>query len=142
MFIVCHANEKNAFRLRFTLRFFFSDYLSTCFLDFLLVRLGAGQGLRGGRPRRGRGRRGRRGRDGGGVVVVENHVPDEGVYGRLPHQAGEEELLHDGGGDPPQGGEPHQEATETGRLRRVVRAAVVLQGALGLLLQLLYHRGV
>ncbi len=49
-------------------------------------------------------------------AVVEHHVPDEGVDGGLPHQAGKEELLDNHGGDTAQRGEAHQQSTEAGQL--------------------------
>ena len=73
------------------------------------------------------------------AVSGDEHVPDEGLDGRLAHQPHEEELLYDGGGDGAEGGEAEQQLAEPGGLVGVLGAAVLLQGALRLLLKLLDH---
>ena len=74
------------------------------------------------------------------AVARDKHVPDQGLNGRLPHQPDEEELLDDGGRDCAEGGEAEEQLAEPGRLVGVLGPAVLLQRALRLLLQLLYHR--
>jgi hypothetical protein len=74
------------------------------------------------------------------AVARYQHVPDEGLDGRLADEPDEEELLDDGGGDGAEGGEAQQQLAEPGGLVGILGAAVLLQGALRLLLQLLDHR--
>ena len=76
------------------------------------------------------------------AVARQQHVPDEGLYGSLADQANEEELFYHRRGNSSQGGEPEQQLAEPRRLVGILTTAVLLQGALGLLLQLLHHRGV
>ena len=67
-------------------------------------------------PRSWRWRPRRRGR--GGPLegpAGEDHVPDERLDGRLPHQADEEELLDDGGGHGAQGGQAEEELAKPGK---------------------------
>lgn len=67
----------------------------------------------------------------------EEHIADEGFDGRLAHEPDEEELLDDLGGDRPKGWEPKEKLPEPDGLVRVLRPAVLLQGALGLFLKAL-----
>ena len=75
-------------------------------------------------------------------VAGQQHVTDQGLDWRLPYQSYEEELLDDGGGDGAERGESEEEFAEPGGLVGVLGAAVFLQRALRLLLQLLHHGGV
>lgn len=75
-------------------------------------------------------------------VAAQQHVPDEGLDGSLADEPDEEELLYDGGGHCSEGWEAEEEFTEPGGLVGVLAAAVLLQRALRLLLQLLDHRRV
>ena len=70
-------------------------------------------------------------------VPREEHVPDQGLYRGLPDQANKEQLFYHRGGDSSEGGEAEEEFAEPGGLVRVLGSAVLLQGALRLLLQLL-----
>jgi hypothetical protein len=68
-------------------------------------------------------------------AAAEQHVPDERLDGRLAHQPHEEELLDDRRADRAQRRQPQQQLAEARRLVGVLGAAVLLQGALRLLLQ-------
>ena len=103
---------------------------------------GRGWSLSCGRSQPSHGVAGHRGARPLEAVPGDQHVPDQGLDGRLPHQPDEEELLDDGGGDGAEGGEAEEELAEPGGLVGVLGAAVLLQGALRLLLQLLHHGGV
>ena len=63
-------------------------------------------------------------------VPGEEHVPDEGLDRRLAHQAHKEELLNDGRGHCPEGGQPQQQLSKSCRLVGVVVPAVLLERAL------------
>ena len=69
----------------------------------------------------------------------QQHVPYQGLDGGLADEPHEEELLDDGGGDCAEGGESEQQLSKPGWLVRVLGAAVLLQRALRLLLQLLHN---
>ena len=71
------------------------------------------------------------------VVSSHQHVLDHGLDGHLAHHPHEEELLYHGGRHRPQGGQPQQQLAEPGGLVGVVSPAVLLQRALGLLLETL-----
>ena len=75
-------------------------------------------------------------------VAGEEHVPDEGLDRRLADQADKEQLFYHRGGHSSQGGEAEEELAEAGGLVGVLGPAVLLQGALRLLLQLLDVVGV
>ena len=68
----------------------------------------------------------------------EQHVTQQCLDGRLSHQANEEQLLDDRGGDDAQGGQAEEETSEAVRLAGVLVPYVLLQGALGLLLDALH----
>ena len=72
-------------------------------------------------------------------VARQEHVPYERLDGSLAHQADKEELFYHRGGDGPEGGQPEQELPKPGGLVGVLGPAVLFQGALRLLLQLLNH---
>ena len=90
------------------------------------------------------GRRWLRGRVGCGrpleAVPRQQHVPDEGLYGSLADQANEEELFYHRRGNSSQGGEAEKQLAEPCRLVGILTTTILLQRALGLLLELLYHR--
>lgn len=99
---------------------------------------GGGQGLYWGRPL---------GTLDGHVRPVEaapgeQHVSDEGLDGGFTYQADEEELLDDRRGDGAQGGQPQEQFPEAAGLVGVLTPHILLQGALGLLLQALDVRSV
>ena len=72
-------------------------------------------------------------------VAREEHVPDQGLDGRLADQPDKEQLLYHWGGDSPEGGQPQQKLAEPGGLVGILRPTVLLQGTLGLFLKLLDH---
>ena len=76
------------------------------------------------------------------AVARQQHVPDEGLYGRLADQPNEEELFYHRRGYSSQGGEPEQQLAEPCRLVGILTTAVLLQRALGLLLELLDVLGI
>lgn len=76
------------------------------------------------------------------AAAAEQHVPDERLDGRLAHQPDEEQLLDDLRADRAQRRQPEQQLAEPDRLVGVLRPAVLLQGALRLLLQRLDVRHV
>ena len=72
-------------------------------------------------------------------VPGHQHVLDHRLDGDLAHEPHEEQLLDDGGGHGPEGGQSEQQLAEPGGLVGVLGPAVLLQRALRLLLQLLDH---
>ena len=72
-------------------------------------------------------------------VPGHQHVLDHRLDGNLAHEPHEEQLLDDGGGHGPEGGQSEQQLAEPGGLVGVLGPAVLLQRALRLLLQLLDH---
>lgn len=76
------------------------------------------------------------------TAAGQQHVPDEGLDGGLPHQAHEKQLLDDGGGDGAQGRQAQQQLPEPVGLVGVLAPHVLLQRALGLLLEALHVRHV
>ena len=70
-------------------------------------------------------------------VPGHQHVLDHRLDGDLAHEPHEEQLLNDGGGHGPEGGQSEQQLAEPGGLVGVLGPAVLLQRALRLLLQLL-----
>ena len=74
-------------------------------------------------------------------LTLEEQASYESLYGSLADQSDEEELFYHRGGDSAERGKSEEELPEPGGLVGVLGPAVLLQGALGLLLQLLYHGG-
>ena len=70
--------------------------------------------------------------------AAEQHVSDESLDRRLADEADEEQLLDDLRRDGAQRRKPQQQLAETRRLARVLRAHVLLQRALRLLLNRLH----
>ena len=66
--------------------------------------------------------------------AAEQHISDESVDGRLADETHEEQLLDDLRGDGAQRRQAQQQLAEARRLRGVLRADVVLERALRLLL--------
>jgi len=76
-----------------------------------------------------------------GPVVAgarQQHVAQQRLDGRLAHQADEEQLLDDRRGHDAQGGQAEEQAAEAVGLAGVLVPHVLLQGALGLLLDALH----
>lgn len=76
------------------------------------------------------------------TAAAQQHVPDERFDGRLAHQPDEEQLLDYLRADRAQRRQPEQQFAEPNRLVRILRPAVLFQGALRLLLQRLDVRHV
>ena len=74
-------------------------------------------------------------------VSREKHVFDDGLCGHFPQESDEEELFYHRGGDSAEWGKSEEELPKPGGLVGVLGPAVLLQGALRLLLQLLDHWG-
>lgn len=68
----------------------------------------------------------------------QQHVSDQCLDGRLAHQAHEEELGDEGGGNCTKGREPKQQAPEALGLGRVLGPHILGEGHLRLLLQALH----
>ena len=75
-------------------------------------------------------------------VSRQEHVFDDGLCGHFPQESDEEKLFYHRGGDSAEWGKSEEELPKPGGLVGVLGPAVLLQGALGLLLQLLYGSGV
>ena len=71
-------------------------------------------------------------------VSRQEHVFDDGLCGHFPQESDEEELFYHRGGDSAEWGKSEEELPKPGGLVGVLGPAVLLQGALRLLLQLLY----
>lgn len=72
----------------------------------------------------------------------QQHVSDQRLDGCLAHQAHEEQLGDEGGGDGTQGRQPQQQTPKALGLRRVLGPHILSEGHLGLLLQALHVRWV
>ena len=75
-------------------------------------------------------------------VSCQEHVFDDGLCGHFSQESDEEELFYHRGGDSAERGKSEEQLPEPGGLVGVLSPAVLLQGALRLLLQLLHHGGV
>ena len=73
---------------------------------------------------------------------TQQHVPDERLYGSLADEPDEEELFDDVGGHGAEGGQAEEQLAEARGLGGVLGANVLLEGALGLLLDALDVGGV
>ena len=74
-------------------------------------------------------------------ISRQEHVFDDGLCGHFSQESDEEKLFYHRGGDSAEWGKSEEELPKPGGLVGVLGPAVLLQGALGLLLQLLYHGG-